>query len=273
MESMAAQAEKLARRDAEESRMKAEEARANAVTAAHAADNAQQLADESAQESVKAKADRSALEGAIFILLGDSQETAEAPTEVKRSMARRMFLASVKLQEQKSAGNAKSEALLWNSITQLGFAKEGMKAMTDAVAKRRQDNQPSEFVSWALTASNELIELKQFTLAEPLVRECQAACKKANLRSEFVELSMVNLLLGQQKITEAEQLLLQTYKKLSQPSTAESSQQVVDGQGRQLSPRDQLLPLVDRLITHFTSTNKPDEVAKWKEIASSLRSK
>ena len=100
-----------------------------------------------------------------------------------------------------------------------------------------------------------LLEQKQWTEAEPLLRESVTIREKSqpDLWSTFNTKSMLGgALLGQKKYADAEPLLLAGYEGMKQ------REKTIPEQGKIRLPE-----ALDRLIELSTATNKPDEVKKW----------
>jgi hypothetical protein len=106
------------------------------------------------------------------------------------------------------------------------------------------------------------LEQKQWTEAEPFIRECLAIRAKAQPDSwtTFNTRSMLGgALLGQKKYAEAEPLLLEGYQGMKE------REKTIPPIGK-----DRLPEAVERLIDFYTATNKPDEVKKWRAEAEAL---
>jgi eukaryotic-like serine/threonine-protein kinase len=100
-----------------------------------------------------------------------------------------------------------------------------------------------------------LLQQKQWTEAEPLLRESLAIREKSqpNLWSTFNTQSLLGgVLLGQKKYADAEPLLRKGYEGLKQ------REQTIPQPAKIRLPE-----AFDRLIDLSTATNKPDEVKKW----------
>jgi tetratricopeptide (TPR) repeat protein len=100
-----------------------------------------------------------------------------------------------------------------------------------------------------------LLQQKNWTEAEPLLRECLAIREKAqpDVWSTFNTKSLLGgALLGQKRIAEAEPLLLAGYEGMKQRETT------IPEQGK-----IRLREAADRLIKLYTATNRPDELKKW----------
>jgi serine/threonine protein kinase/tetratricopeptide (TPR) repeat protein len=100
-----------------------------------------------------------------------------------------------------------------------------------------------------------LLQQKQWTEAEPLLRECLAIREKtqSNVWFTFNTQSMLGgALLGQKKYAEAEPLLRKGYEGMKQREKTIPPQAV-----------SRIVEALDRLIDLSTATNKPEEVKKW----------
>ena len=101
-----------------------------------------------------------------------------------------------------------------------------------------------------------LLEHKQWTEAEPLLRECLAIREKTqpDIWSTFNTQSMLGgALLGQKKYADAEPLLVAGYEGMK------AREKSIPPQGKVRLPE-----ALDRLSELYTVTNKPDEVTKWR---------
>jgi eukaryotic-like serine/threonine-protein kinase len=100
-----------------------------------------------------------------------------------------------------------------------------------------------------------LLELKQCTDAEPVLRECVAIREKSqpDIWTTFNTQSMLGgALLGQKKYPDAEPVLLKGYEGMKSHEKSIPPQGVI-----------RLPEAADRLIQLYTETNKSDEVKKW----------
>ncbi len=104
----------------------------------------------------------------------------------------------------------------------------------------------------------QLLELYQFAVAEPLLRECLAIREKQmpDSRLTFNTQSLLGgSLLGQKKYADAEPLLLKGYEGMKPREKAIPP------------PSDSRIPeTLDRLIELYSATNKPDAVKKYQEL-------
>jgi tetratricopeptide (TPR) repeat protein len=102
---------------------------------------------------------------------------------------------------------------------------------------------------------NALSASKDFTRAEPLLRECLATSEKTqpyNWRTFNTQSLLGAALFGQKKYADAEPLLLKGYEGMKQREKAIPR------------PSASCIPeALDRLVGVYTATNKPDEVKKW----------
>ncbi len=100
-----------------------------------------------------------------------------------------------------------------------------------------------------------LLQLKKWTEAEPLLRECLAIREKTepdDWRTCNTKSLLGGALLGQKKYAEAEPLLRKGYEGMKQ------REKTIPPQASTRLPE-----ALDRLIEFYTATNKPDEVKKW----------
>jgi tetratricopeptide (TPR) repeat protein len=101
-----------------------------------------------------------------------------------------------------------------------------------------------------------LLQQKQWTEAEPLLRECLAIREKTqpDVWSTFNTRSVLGgALLGEKKYAEAEPLLRKGYEGMKQ------REKTIPPEGKVRLPE-----ALDRLIELYTATNKPDEVRRWR---------
>jgi serine/threonine protein kinase len=103
-----------------------------------------------------------------------------------------------------------------------------------------------------------LLEMKGYTEAEPLLRECLAIREKTQ-PDEWTTFNTQSLLggalLGQKKSADAEPLLLKGYEGMK------AREKTIPPQAATRLPE-----ALDRLIELYTATNKPDEVKKYQEL-------
>jgi len=105
------------------------------------------------------------------------------------------------------------------------------------------------------SVSLSLLDQKQWTAAEPLLRECLAIREKTqpDAWTTFSTQSMLGgALLGQKKYIDAEPLLLKGYEGMKK------REKTIPEQGKV-----RVTEAIDRLIELYTATKKPDEVKKW----------
>jgi len=142
------------------------------------------------------------------------------------------------------------------------YVKAGRAGQADALAKelladvRKSLPKDSPRLAGMLAQyGSVLLRLKEYTEAEPLLRECLAICEKAepdawttsNTRS-----LLGGALLGQKKHAEAEPLLRRGYEGMR------AREKAIPPQGTTRVPE-----ALDRLIELYTATSRPDEVKKW----------
>jgi hypothetical protein len=100
-----------------------------------------------------------------------------------------------------------------------------------------------------------LLEMKGYTEAEPLLRECLAIREKTQpdaWNTFNVHSLLGGALLGQQKYADAEPLLLKGYEGMK------AREKTISARGNTRLPE-----ALDRLIELYTETSQPDEVTKW----------
>jgi eukaryotic-like serine/threonine-protein kinase len=139
-------------------------------------------------------------------------------------------------------------------------ANQGGKATTilkEFIAAHRKQSQPNSpaFAGLIAQVSMDLLNCKQYTVAEEMLRECLAVREKtqADAWTTFNTKSLLGgALLGQKKYTDAEPLLLAGYKGMKQRE-------------KTIPPpaKIRLPEAINRLIELYTATNKPDELKKW----------
>ncbi len=103
----------------------------------------------------------------------------------------------------------------------------------------------------------ELLELKAFAEAEPLLRECLAIRENnlPDLWKTFNSKSMLGgALLGQKKYAEAEPMLLAGYQGMKQREAT------IPPEGKARLPQ-----AVERLVQFYEATNNPGEASRWRK--------
>ena len=121
--------------------------------------------------------------------------------------------------------------------------------------RKRSPKDSADFAGSLATLSRGLIGCGQYAAAERLLRECITIREmvQPNVWSTFNAHAMLGwALLSQKKYAEAEPLLLKGYEGMK------SREKTIP-----LQSRDRLPEALDQLIELYSSTNKPDEVAKW----------
>ncbi len=143
-----------------------------------------------------------------------------------------------------------------------GYARAGRSAQAIALireilsdARKSLPNDSPELAGMLARFGWNLLGLKAFAEAEPLLRECLAIREKAepDAWSTFNARSLLGgALLGQKKYAEAEPLLRQGYEGMK-------------AREKSIPPiwATRLLEALDRLIELSTATNRPEEVKKW----------
>jgi serine/threonine protein kinase/tetratricopeptide (TPR) repeat protein len=146
---------------------------------------------------------------------------------------------------------------LLDAYTRAGKAPEAKTLGKDLVTVARE-SQPGEspqlagvLAQYGLT----LLQLKAFSDAEPLLRECLTIREKkqAKLWNTFNAQSMLGgALLGQKNHADAEPLLLKGYEGMM------AREKSIPPAGMIRIPE-----AIDRLIELYTATNRPDKAKKW----------
>jgi hypothetical protein len=139
-----------------------------------------------------------------------------------------------------------------------GRRTEGLVAVDEyvGVVRTQHAERPLQLASGLIEISGELIQGKEYSKAESLLREGLAIRERfqRDAWNTFTSASMLGgALLGQKKYTDAEPLLLKGFEGLKHREKS------IPPQGKTRIPE-----AVDRLIELYTATNKPDEVKKWK---------
>ncbi|HEV3344317.1 MAG TPA: tetratricopeptide repeat-containing protein, partial [Pirellulales bacterium] len=148
-------------------------------------------------------------------------------------------------------------AQLLAGYAQSGKATEAVGLTNELVAEARK-TLPKESAQLAGTLAQygfTLLQVKSFTDAELLLRECLAIREKQQPVAwpTFNTQSLLgHALLGQQKYADAEPLLLKGYEGLKEREKTIPPQ-----------AKDRIPEALDRLIDLYTATDKPDEVKKW----------
>ncbi len=138
-------------------------------------------------------------------------------------------------------------------------------ALAEEVAAESLDSMPAgspQLAGLLTQMSMELVEVKAWDKAEPVLRECLAICEKAQPEDSttFNSRSMLGAsLLGQKRYTEAEPLLRSGYEGLKARAGK------IPPQGK-----NWLGEALDRLIALAEATNKPDEAKAWEEERAKL---
>jgi WD40 repeat protein/tetratricopeptide (TPR) repeat protein len=118
-----------------------------------------------------------------------------------------------------------------------------------AVRKQLPENSP-QLCNYLESTANDLLQMRKWGWAEPLLRESLAIREKTQPSdgSVFNAQSMLGAsLLGQKKYAEAEQMLLKGYEGL-----------------KKLGGIVRIPQAIDRLDQFYTATNKVDEAKKWR---------
>ncbi len=158
---------------------------------------------------------------------------------------------------KKHTGIAGFGDTLLEFYVQTGKTEEaaGLSKELLADARRQLAEESTQLARELASTGKAMLDIKAFTEAEPLLRECLAIREKMNPNTwtTFNSKTMLGgALLGQKKYIDAEQLLLAGYEGMKQREKA------IPWHGSARVPE-----ALDRLIQLYTETNKPDEVKKW----------
>lgn len=146
---------------------------------------------------------------------------------------------------------------LLDAYAKAGKPAEAAKLIDELLADARQ-SLPKDSPQLAGVLAQyglNLLAVKGFSEAEPLLRECLAIREKTqpDVWTTFNTQSLLGgALLGQKKYAEAEPLLLEGYEGMKARETT------IPPQGATRLPE-----ALDRLIELCTATNRPNEVTKW----------
>ncbi len=162
------------------------------------------------------------------------------------------FRASKKFPALRGLGDS-----LLDAYAKAGKASEAQKLIDEMLADARQTiaKDSPQLAGALVQISMSLLEIKGFTEAEQLLRECLTIREKTQPDdwTTFNTMSLLGgALLGQTKYAEAEPLLLQGYEGIKARETTippEAGTRVPEA--------------LDRLIELYTATSTPDEVTKW----------
>ena len=138
-----------------------------------------------------------------------------------------------------------------------GKSEEERRLALSRVQILRSQSDEIQLASALAVASDALQTYESFTDAEPLAREC-VQIRAAKMPDTWLHSNAQSLLggalVGQQKYAEAESLLLQAFEGL-------------DLHKAEVPPnahQRHIKATLDRLIQLYESTNRPDEVLRWK---------
>ncbi len=152
------------------------------------------------------------------------------------------------------------EPKLLDGYRKAGMSAEAVQLVQNQVADARKvlPRDSPQLAGTLAQTSLTLLQFKAFAEAEPLLRECLVIREKTEPDSwlTFHTQSLLGAaLLGQQKYTEAEPLLLGGYDGLKQRQA-------------KIPPQDQvrLIEAVQGLVQLYEATGMTDEAAKWKKI-------
>jgi tetratricopeptide (TPR) repeat protein len=155
------------------------------------------------------------------------------------------------------------EAELLSTYVKAGKTKEASNLIGSrlATARKRLPADSPQLAGQLVQAGSDLLDLKQYDDAEPLLRECLKIREKkeADAWTTFNTQSMLGeALLAQKKHADAEPLLLKGYQGLKERAAK------IPAEVRLV----RLSEALQRLVKLYEATGKKDEAAKWrKELA------
>jgi eukaryotic-like serine/threonine-protein kinase len=141
-----------------------------------------------------------------------------------------------------------------------GKATEARALIRDqlAIARKRFPADSPQLAGVLVLSGWNLLELKDFPAADPLLRECLSIREKADPDSwlTFNTRSLLGgALLGQKKYADAEPLLVQGYEGMK------DREKTIPPNGKVRLPE-----AAARLVELYLALDKPDEVKKWKAV-------
>jgi tetratricopeptide (TPR) repeat protein len=166
---------------------------------------------------------------------------------------------------EEACGTETKTPIFQNLAPQLvvAYVKAGMTEKARETAKKVLDEMHQRLPQESPELAGQLAKLgllmlkeKAFEQAAPVLRECLVIREKKEPDAwlTFNTQSMLgSALSGQKKFDEAAPLLLKGYEGMKQ------REKTIPPEGMVRLPE-----AVDRLIEHYTATNKPDEVKKWR---------
>jgi hypothetical protein len=149
---------------------------------------------------------------------------------------------------------------LVDAYKRAGENDKGAKLLLENVsaARKQLPRDSPQLGGFLAFAGMNLMEMKKWAEAEPLIRESLAIREKTqpDVWTTFNAQSMLGgALMGQKKYTDAEPLLLKGYQGMK--AREKTIPQAGGGELR-------IPEALDRLIELYTATNKPTEVKKWR---------
>jgi tetratricopeptide (TPR) repeat protein len=150
-----------------------------------------------------------------------------------------------------------------------GKAPEAVRLIEEQVAAARQRLQPESSQLGGARAGfgSDLLELKQYAAAEPLLRECLALREKLAQRQQAAPWQVANAksllggaLLGRKEYAAAEPLLVEGHKRLKQDEKAMPAQ-----------AKFNIAAALGRLIELLDDTDREDEAANLRKELEALR--
>jgi eukaryotic-like serine/threonine-protein kinase len=179
----------------------------------------------------------------------------------KLDLALPLFEETLKLHEAKFGPEHRYTLYVMGNLGQAyckaGQREKGITILKEFIAGQRKQSQPNSpvFASMIAMFSLELLNGKQYTMAEEMLRECLTIREKTQPDdwATFNTGSMLGAaLMGQKKYADAEPLLLKGYKGMKE------REKTIPPAGSARIPE-----ALDRLIELYTATNWPDEAKKW----------
>jgi tetratricopeptide (TPR) repeat protein len=171
---------------------------------------------------------------------------------------------AIPLLEEAFEATKKNPTLRWigtqllDGYEKAGKAGEAAQLVTELLgdARKQLPKDSPQLAGMLAQLGLSLLQVRAFTEAEPLLREC-LAIREQNEPDAWTTFSAQSLLggslLGQKKYAEAEPLLLKGYAGMKQRERS------IPPQGATAIPE-----ALDRLIELCTATNRPDEAKKWR---------
>jgi hypothetical protein len=162
------------------------------------------------------------------------------------------------------------DALL-SAYIKAGKTGEAAKLLRDILggARKRLPADSPQLAGVLANAGSDLLDLKQYTEAEALLRECLGLREKLLAKKQALPWQVGNVksllggaLLGLKKYAEAEPLLLAGYDGLKKDEKA------IPPQGK-----DNLSRALERLVSLYDALGKKDEAARWRKELEARKAK